>query len=104
MAGRPLGHGLEQRTAAANNRRMKPQFKETQIFDWENEPVGERPSEFTRSTGYSVLSGYQAIAAPIPNRRRSHSRFGFKSWTLFAVIMLTVCAYAMLNLAPMLRT
>lgn len=86
---------------------MKPQlkpFKETQLFDWENEPVGERPSEFMPSTGYSVLSGYHALNAPIPRRRASQSRFGFKTWVVFAVGMLIVCAYAMFQLAPILRT
>jgi hypothetical protein len=36
----------------------QPQFKQTQIFDWDAEPSDERPSEFVQSTGYSVLSGY----------------------------------------------
>jgi hypothetical protein len=82
---------------------MKPEFKATQLFDWENEPVGERPSEFMPSTGYSVLSGYHAINAPIPHRRASPGHFGFLTWALFAVAMVTLCAWAMSALAPMLR-
>ncbi len=83
---------------------MKPQFKETQLFDWENEPVSERPSKFMHSTGYSVLSGYHALNAPIPHRRAAQSRYGFKTWVVFAVVMLIVCAYAMMQLAPVFRT
>jgi hypothetical protein len=83
---------------------MKPQFKATQLFDWENEPVGERPSEFMPSTGYSVLSGYHAINAPIPQRRVAQGRIGFVTWALFAVAMVTLGAWAMSELAPLLRT
>ncbi len=83
---------------------MKTEFKATQLFDWENEPVGERPSEFLPSTGYSVLSGYHAIAAPIAHRRASRSRFGFTAWIVFAVAMLLLGAWAMSELAPMLRS
>ena len=34
-----------------------PDFKTTQIFDWDSEPKDERPSEF-HSTGFSTASGY----------------------------------------------
>ncbi len=83
---------------------MKPPFKQTQRFDWENEPAGERPSEFVPSSGYSVLSGYHAIGAPIRHRRASRGRFGFTTWALFTVAVLTLGAWAMSALAPLLRS
>jgi len=45
-------------------------FKDTQVFDWEQEPHDERPSEFVPSTGYSQLSGYYATPDAAPRRRR----------------------------------
>ncbi len=36
----------------------QPRYKDTQVFDWQVEPHDERPSAFSQTTGYSLLSGY----------------------------------------------
>lgn len=49
--------------------RIQPAYKDTQVFDWEVEPHDERPSAFSQTTGYSLLSGYHV--EPV---RESHRR------------------------------
>ena len=44
-------------------------FKPSQVYDWEVEPLDERPSEFAQSTGYRVHSGF--YVAPVVTTRRS---------------------------------
>lgn len=56
--------------------RRTPDFKPTQIFDWDNEPADERPTEFGRSTGYSSLSGFgslQQVSGSAHRRRQPQS-------------------------------
>lgn len=50
--------------------RMQPAYKDTQVFDWEVEPHDERPSAFSQTTGYSLLSGYHV--EPVRESRRRH--------------------------------
>ncbi len=50
--------------------RNQPNFKDTQIFDWEVEPLDERPSAFAQTTGYSLLSGYHVEPVRVSRRRQ----------------------------------
>ena len=77
-------------------------IKQSQIYDWDAEPVDERPSEFTASTGYSVLSGYHPMNDPL-RARQQPSGVGFKTVLLFCVFVLVLGAFALVKLAPVLR-
>lgn len=77
-------------------------FKETQIYGWDEEPVDERPSEFSSTTGYSGLSGYQPLNAPV-RTRQSRNRVGFKAVLLFCAFVLALGAFAIVKLVPLLR-
>ena len=71
------------------SRRHQPAFKATQVFDWANEPADERPTDFGRSTGYSVLSGYGSLAETPSSRRRQHERSnGFAKLLVSCVLFL----------------
>jgi hypothetical protein len=50
--------------------RKQPAYKDTQVFDWEVEPLDERPSAFSQTTGYSLLSGYHV--EPVRESRQRH--------------------------------
>jgi hypothetical protein len=75
------------------------------VFGWEHEPADERPSEFSQSTGYSVLSGYHiprelnARAA----RRRSGDGLGFKGIVAVCLGLLALSGWAMHELVKWLR-
>ncbi len=57
--------------------RHQQAFKSTQIFDWDSEPVDERPTDFGSSTGFSTHSGYQTMRdVPASARRRREHRSG----------------------------
>ncbi|MBW8830964.1 MAG: hypothetical protein JF606_16360 [Burkholderiales bacterium] len=76
------------------------------IFAWDEEPAEERPSEFTHTTGYSVLSGYHVpseLNARVA-RRRSGSGFGFKGLVIAIVVFLGLSAVAIHELAKLLRS
>ena len=77
--------------------------RNTHVFDWDDEPVDERPSEFVQSTGYSALSGYhtQTLA---PLRSRPASRFGTKSLIAVCVIIVALGAYVLHRVAAMVAT
>lgn len=77
-------------------------FKETHLYGWDEEPVDERPSEFSSTTGYSVLSGYQPLNAPA-RTRQTRSRFGFKTMPLFCAFVLALGAVAIVKFIPLLR-
>ncbi len=78
-------------------------IKPTQIYDWNSEPVDERPSEFM-STGYSHLSGFHPqIDAPL-RRRATTGSFGFKGLLLIAFAVIGLGAFAIDKLVPLLRT
>ena len=98
----PLNRGLEAEVPSQHNACMT---KQSHIFGWEEEPVDERPSEFMASTGYSVLSGYHPIDEPLRRLRapRPRSRFGFKTLLVSCLVILALGAYALAELAPLLR-
>lgn len=77
-------------------------IKSSQIYSWDAEPVDERPSEFSSTTGYSVLSGYHPMNDPM-RRARPKSRFGFKTLLVFCIVVLALGAVAIVKLAPLLR-
>ena len=76
--------------------------KSSQIYGWDEEPVDERPSEFSSSTGYSVLSGYHPMNDPL-RKRPPRSRIGFKTVLFFCACVLTLGVFALVKLAPLLR-
>jgi hypothetical protein len=77
-------------------------IKSSHIYGWDEEPVDERPSEFSSSTGYSVLSGYHPMNDPV-RRPQPRSRIGFKTLVVFCAVVLALGAFALVKLAPMLR-
>lgn len=77
-------------------------IKSSQIYGWDEEPVDERPSEFSSSTGYSVLSGYHPMNDS-SRRRQPRSRVGFKTLLIFCVVVLALGVFALVKLPPLLR-
>jgi len=77
-------------------------LKSSQIYGWDEEPVDERPSEFSSTTGYSVLSGYHPMNDPM-RQRQARSRFGFKTLVFACVTVLALGGFALVKLAPLLR-
>ncbi len=96
----PRSRGLEPVTASLNNRAMK--LKSSERYAWDEQHVDDRPSEFSSSTGFSVLSGYHPKNDPF---RRSQSRRGrgFKSLLLFCAVVLALGVFALVELSPLLR-
>lgn len=87
------------------SRRHPPDFKRTQVFDWDHEPVDERPTDFGRSsTGYSTLSGY-LVDTPSAARRRQRrdSRLGVLKLVLISSIILGLSIAVMLQMVRFLK-
>ena len=83
---------------------QKQVFKESQLYSWDAEPVDERPSEFMHSTGYAALSGYHSnfdAGRRAPVRRRSYS--GLVGMIVFALFVMLLGGWAIVQFAPMLR-
>lgn len=76
-------------------------IKPTQIYDWESEPVDERPSEFMNSASWSSPSSFHP--APPPVRRPGSVRFGFISILVAALALLILGAFAIAKIIPLLR-
>ena len=78
-------------------------FKPSQVFGWDNEPIDERPSEFVQSTGYSALSGYHAMPEPngLAERRRQRQR-GTTTLLLICALVLAAGTAAMFGLVHLL--
>jgi hypothetical protein len=79
------------------------EFKQSQLFGWDEEPVDERPSEFVPSRSYSVLPGLEAIKAPPMRRRRPPGRIGFKTMLAFCLGLLALGVYLLVTLAPLVK-
>ncbi|HKX41084.1 MAG TPA: hypothetical protein VJO99_08005 [Burkholderiaceae bacterium] len=77
-------------------------FKESQLYAWESEPVDERPSEFMSSTGYATLSGYHSAIGPVRRARRG-SRFGLAGMLAFVLVVIAAGGWAIVKLAPLLH-
>ena len=72
-----------------NNDFMK--IKPTQIYDWESEPVDERPSEFMNSRSHASTSGFQSTGSlprRAPRRRHHPLRFTTLVTAMIAVVAL----------------
>jgi hypothetical protein len=81
---------------------VKQQFKQSQLYGWEEEPVDERPSEFMSSTGFATLSGYHPMMDPM-RRARPRSRFGVGSMLVVVILFIALGGWAIIKIAPMLR-
>ena len=81
------------------------QFKESQLYDWESEPVDERPSEFMPSTGYATLSsGYHsAIGRQTRRASRSGRHFGLAGMLAFVLLIIAAGGWAIVTFVPMLH-
>lgn len=75
-------------------------IKPSQIYDWDTEPVDERPSEFMNSTSWSASSSFHP---PTPAARKPSSRFGFAGVLIVALTLLALGALAMAKIIPLLR-
>ncbi|MEP7099118.1 MAG: hypothetical protein ABI781_01325 [Burkholderiales bacterium] len=78
-------------------------IKPSQIYSWDEEPVDERPSEFSSTTGHSLLSGYHPINEPA-RTLRARSRFGFKTMLVFCAVILALGVVVLMKIAPLLRS
>ena len=84
--------------------RHQPAFKSTQVFDWASEPADERPTDFGRSTGFSVMSDYSALQpAPMSVRRRRQHRAGMAKLAIAAVMTLGMGVGALIMMGHLLR-
>ena len=77
-------------------------IKATQIYDWDAEPVDERPSEFMHSGGYAAVSRSHSTAQA-PRKSPPHARLGFASLLVAVLTVLALGAFAVVKLAPLLR-
>ena len=77
-------------------------IKPTQIYDWDAEPVSERPSEFMIPSGYSAASGFHATST-LTRPRLARPRFGMVGLLLAALAVLALGALAIAKLVPFLR-
>ena len=75
-------------------------IKPTHIYDWDIEPVDERPSEFMNSSSWSASSSFHP---PVPQVRRPPLRFGFVGVLFAALTLLALGALAMAKIIPLLR-
>jgi len=75
------------------------------VFGWEQEPANERPSEFSASTGYSLLSSYHVPADLNARaaRRRSGSGRGFKTIVIVFLVLLAVSGVALHEIVKLFR-
>lgn len=80
------------------------EYKQSQLYSWEDEPVNERPSEFSSTTGHSLLSGYLPMDEAVRRPPASRSRAGFKTLLVFCVALVALGAFALTKLAPLLRS
>lgn len=76
-------------------------IKPTQIYDWDAEPVDERPSEFTGYSDFSAASGFHT--ASINTKRPSaQPRFGLALLLAAALGVLALGALVIARLLPLL--
>jgi hypothetical protein len=93
----PLTHGLEAFGVVSNNRDM---IKQSRIFEWDDEPVDVRPTGFV--SGHSALSERHPISEPW-DAPRSSGGTQWKTLLVYCGVVLASGAFAMINLAPLLR-
>jgi hypothetical protein len=85
--------------------RRPPDFKPTQVFDWDHEPADERPTDFGRSTGYSGLSGFGSLQQVSGHAHRRHQPQGAGMVKLMAVtcVVLGLSVSALYTMVHYLR-
>lgn len=84
--------------------RHQPEFKATQVFDWASEPADERPTDFGRSTGHSMLSGYGALAeTPVSRRRQQERSNGFAKLLVSCAVFLAAGVGGLMVMARYLQ-
>lgn len=75
-------------------------IKPSQLYEYENEPVDERPSEFMNSASWSPVSNFHAAPAvlrrPLRPLRRGFTGVVLAALTLFALATVTLAALASL--------
>jgi hypothetical protein len=59
-------------------------LRKPHVYQWDDEPADERPSEFASTSGYTSRSGYHPAMDPAPRRT---VRFGARS-VLFVTLLL----------------
>ena len=77
-------------------------FKTTQLYGWDSEPVDERPSEFMSTMGYSTVSGRYSTAQATRQAPR-RSRLAIASLILVVLAVLALGAFALAGLAALLH-
>ena len=77
--------------------------RNTHVFGWDEEPSDERPSEFARTTGYSVLSGYHHPTDLNQRVARRQGNTGFGRLVLAFALFLGVSGYALYVFAKMIQ-
>ena len=78
-------------------------FKDTQVFGWDSEPIDERPSEFVHSTGYSALSGYYSMPDTRGVASRPLKRGGVSFLLTVSAAIISLGALGMYCLVQVLR-
>jgi len=77
-------------------------IKSTHIYDWDSEPVDERPSEFMSSSGYSSVTGFYSTASSARQAPR-RAGFGFGAVLLVALAVLALGAFVLARISTLLH-
>ncbi|MBC7482032.1 MAG: hypothetical protein H7337_09085 [Rhizobacter sp.] len=77
-------------------------IKPTQIYDWDAEPVDERPSEIMTHSGFSAASGFHA-ASTFTRPQPAEAQFGMAVLLAAALAVLALGAVVIAKLAPLLQ-
>jgi hypothetical protein len=75
--------------------------KKPHVYQWDDEPADERPSEFA-STSFTAASGYHSSMHG-RHRTRPSSRVGAKTWIGVAVVLFGLGVWAVQSFAHLLR-
>jgi len=76
-------------------------FRQSTVFDWEAEPVNERPSEFVASTAFALRSG--CSTQDCYGMRRSSRRSGFSAVLVALILFLVLCVGGLFGLARLVN-
>ena len=77
-------------------------IKPTQIYDWDAEPVDERPSEIMNHSGFSAASGFHA-ASTFTTPPQAKARLGMAVLLAAALAVLALGAVVIAKLVPLLQ-
>lgn len=73
----------------------------TPTHGWNDEPADEH-SEFSPTTGCSLMSGYHPMHDPT-HRAKPRGRFGLKTMLAFCVLLLAFGGWSIASLASLVR-